>query len=79
MCEQLPRPAVPAWTEQDAALARPFFEGDLGKKLLSVLHHRRPLVTAVTADERRTQFEKKEGYELAEIQLLQLLAEQRDK
>lgn len=70
---------APTWREPDALLARPFFESDTGQKFLEMLRYRRPAITEKKSDGRRTQHEKREGYESCLEEILQLLREQPEK
>jgi hypothetical protein len=68
----------PTWKETDALLARPFFESDAGQKFLKVLAYRKPSISATGSDERRTQHEKKEGWELCIEEIIHMLDEQKE-
>lgn len=64
---------IPRLDEQSTAMAREFFAGAVGQKILQLLRHTRPSVTATKYDQRRTQMEKRLGYEDCFDMLLSIL------
>lgn len=53
----------PVLDEASTTTAREFFNSPLGQKIFQLMYRNRPQVTARKYDERRTQLEKRLGYE----------------
>jgi hypothetical protein len=59
--------------EQTLAMAREFFSGPVGQRILQWMRYSRPAVTANKYDMRRTQMERRLGYEECFDTLVSLL------
>ncbi len=53
----------PKWGEDNAVAARTFFSTADGQRMLQKIRYDTPNITASTSDERRTQHERRQGYE----------------
>lgn len=65
----------PKWEEADAVSAREFFSNPnaVGQRMLQMIRHRRPVVLAPDADNRRTEHEILQGYERCFREIFRLL------
>ena len=64
---------APTLDEGSLTLAREFFNAPVGQRILQMLRHARPSVSTGKYDLRRTQLEKRLGWEDAYDYLLQIL------
>ena len=65
--------SAPRWSEAEAVSARDFFSGQVGQRMLQTIRHHRPVVIASEADNRRTEHEKLQGYEMCFREIFRLL------
>ena len=64
---------TPSLDEASLTMAREFFNGPVGQRVLQMLRYARPSVSTGKYDLRRTQLEKRLGWEDAYDYLLQIL------